>query len=557
MHSIQTKTTLLNVVAITVAMTVATVISVVSIANLGHSRSEESLANNCEIGKNNLNYYFKSVEQSVKTVSSLIDDDLAGIGEFTTVKNDQFIAHMDYAYRVFKDSVDNTNGVLTYYYRIDPSISNLYKNEDEQTATKALGFYYEKTNGETFEWYKPSDLEDETLDLYWFKQPKASLSPLWLPPYVTDNLGAYVVSYNVPVILNSTTFIGVIGIELGYRTLGEQINSIKVQNSGYAFIVDNNLGKIIYHPTIDLFKNPEDRNLITPNEVTEAIHSEHHHFTYKYEGVEKHAYWLELGNGMNICVCVPVSEIHNIWIKLVVEIIVAAFIILLCFIVITIIYSQHFTKPLRALTKAAEEIDSGHYDVKLDYRGDDEMGMLTKTVNTLVEHLGGYISDLNSLAYADALTQVRNKSAYEIFEREMQARIDNPKDYPEFAIAMLDCDDLKVINDTYGHDKGDVYLKNSCHLICRVFQRSPVFRIGGDEFVLILQNEDYKNAEALKKHFIEKSAEISAFAKEPWEKICVAVGIAKYDPNIDKTVEDVLIRADRLMYDNKHLRKKQ
>ena len=554
MHSIQTKTTLLNVIAISVALSVATVISVVSVANFGHESSEKTMALQCETSKNNLNYYFKSVEQSVNTVSSLINSSLDEVGDFTTTTNDAFLAQMDYAEKIFTDSAENANGVLTYYYRIDPSISNLYKGGDEAKAQKALGFYYEKTNGKTFEWYPPSDLEDPNLDLYWFVQPKESKKALWLAPYITDNLGAYVVSYNVPVIHN-TKFVGVIGIEISYAMLGEQIQDVRIQKTGYAYIIDNNQGKIIYHPTIDLIKNPEDKNLITPKKVEEVIHSDEHHFVYTYEGVEKHAYWLELGNGMDIVVCVPVSEIHSTWVKLIVEIVIAAVVIIAAFVFITIIYSRHFTKPLRDLTKAAEEINAGNYTIKLDYHGDDEMAILTTTVNKLIDHLGGYISDLNSLAYSDALTSVRNKSAYDIFERELQERIDNPEDTPEFAIAMLDCDDLKVINDTYGHDKGDVYLKNSSHLICRVFQHSPVFRIGGDEFVLILQNEDLKNWEKLRQHFIEKSAEITAFAREPWEKICVAVGIAVYDPKIDKTVEDVLNRADHLMYENKHERK--
>lgn len=554
MHSIQTKTTLLNVVAITVAMSVATIISVVSIANLGHESSEKTLSLQCETSKNNLNYYFKSVEQSVNTVSSVIQKDLADVGDFVSAPNDSFLAQLDDAYRIFNESAVNTNGVLTYYYRIDPSISNLYKDQGADKAMKALGFYYEKRNGQTFEWFEPSDLEDESLDLYWFLQPKETKQPLWLPPYITDNLGEYVISYNVPVIYNNT-FVGVVGIEIGYETLGEQIKSIKVQKSGYAYIVDNDHGKIIYHPSIDLIKRPEDRELVTPPEVTKAIHSNKHHFTYTYEGVQKHAYWLELGNGMNIVVCVPTSEVRNLSINLVLEIVVAAIFILAAFITITIFFSRHITKPLRELTKAAEEINDGNYSVKLDYRGDDEMAVLTTTVNKLINHLDGYIADLNSLAYSDSLTAVRNKSAYEIYEREIQARIDNKDDNPVFGIAMFDCDDLKVINDTYGHDKGDVYLKNSCHLICRVFQHSPVFRVGGDEFVLVLQNQDLENSEKLKKYFIEKSAEISAFAKEPWEKICVAVGIAKYDPSIDKTVEDVFNRADHLMYKNKHQRK--
>ena len=101
----------------------------------------------------------------------------------------------------------------------------------------------------------------------------------------------------------------------------------------------------------------------------------------------------------------------------------------------------------------------------------------------------------------------------------------------------------------------NVYLRNACHLICRVFERSAVYRIGGDEFVVILQGPDYKDRDRLRAYFVKKSAEISAFAKEAYEKIRVSIGIAVYDPRIDKTVQDVAIHADHLMYENKRERK--
>ena len=59
--------------------------------------------------------------------------------------------------------------------------------------------------------------------------------------------------------------------------------------------------------------------------------------------------------------------------------------------------------------------------------------------------------------------------------------------HTKFALVECDINGLKGINDTYGHEIGDVYIVNSCRGICSVFKHSPVFRIGGDEFVVILQ----------------------------------------------------------------------
>ena len=167
-----------------------------------------------------------------------------------------------------------------------------------------------------------------------------------------------------------------------------------------------------------------------------------------------------------------------------------------------------------------------------------------------------HISDLNKRAYVDALTSVRNKGAYTSYIEEMGARLsDDGGQETSFAIGVFDCDNLKQINDRYGHEKGDIYLKTASRLICRVFQHSPVFRIGGDEFSVILRNDDYQNREALVQRFNEGMAEISASAKHEWEQVHVAMGIAVYDPQKDRSINDVIRRADEIMYENKRDRK--
>ena len=61
-----------------------------------------------------------------------------------------------------------------------------------------------------------------------------------------------------------------------------------------------------------------------------------------------------------------------------------------------------------------------------------------------------------------------------------------------FGIAMIDLNNLKVINDTYGYEEGNYAIKKLCEIVCSVFSHSLVFRIGGDEFVVILKGADQK-----------------------------------------------------------------
>lgn len=164
------------------------------------------------------------------------------------------------------------------------------------------------------------------------------------------------------------------------------------------------------------------------------------------------------------------------------------------------------------------------------------------------------VDDLNKRVYVDALTSVRNKGAFNEYIGQIQEQIDSGA-LREVAIGALDCNDLKTINDRFGHDKGDEYLKTACGLICRVFKHSPVFRIGGDEFAVVLQNDDYKNKDALVERFKKEEKEICATAQYDWDYVSVAIGIAEYDPQLDKSIKGTLRRADEYMYEKKRIEK--
>ena len=167
------------------------------------------------------------------------------------------------------------------------------------------------------------------------------------------------------------------------------------------------------------------------------------------------------------------------------------------------------------------------------------------------EHL---IKTLNRRVFVDSLTSVRNKGAYSEYIGKLQDRIDSGETF-DLAIGIFDCNNLKDINDRYGHDKGDIYLKNACQLICKTFDHSPVFRLGGDEFAVILLNGDFQNRFALVEKFEERRNVICKSAKNKWEEVHIALGIAVYDPERDDNISDTVRRADHIMYDNKRLLK--
>ncbi|MDO4399903.1 MAG: amino acid permease [Coriobacteriia bacterium] len=155
------------------------------------------------------------------------------------------------------------------------------------------------------------------------------------------------------------------------------------------------------------------------------------------------------------------------------------------------------------------------------------------------------LGTVRQLASTDPLTGVKSKHAYASQEMALDEQIAR-EESGNFAIAVCDVNGLKHVNDTFGHKAGDEYIRQASTLICQVFQHSPVFRIGGDEFVVVLRGSDYDNRlilmDELNKQVLENIAR---------DKVSVAAGLAEFTPGQDTSLQPVFERADQRMYQRK------
>ena len=119
-----------------------------------------------------------------------------------------------------------------------------------------------------------------------------------------------------------------------------------------------------------------------------------------------------------------------------------------------------------------------------------------------------------------------------------------------FAVAVCDLNGLKEVNDTLGHKAGDEHIRNACAVICNIFKHSPVYRIGGDEFAVILKGADYDKRADLMRELSELSAENRRNGG-----VVIAAGLSDFSRETDTSIENVFERADQLMYDNKKMLK--
>ena len=270
-----------------------------------------------------------------------------------------------------------------------------------------------------------------------------------------------------------------------------------------------------------------------------------------------------------LCVDVSIDEINrtvyrNIYINIALIIIPGAiFVILLVWWM-----RRNVTKPLKRLEDRVVQFandSTGKRDpdelvfIPPEVHTKNEVESLAKAITKLAADMRDYVKglvaaehevvEMNTIAYRDALTHVQNRASYDEAARYLEEEIAK-KGESEFAVVMADLNGLKAVNDQHGHDKGNEYLVGTCTILCELFPRSPVFRIGGDEFVILLRGREYDERDALLKTARETFAKTAAnMDSEPWHRYSAAIGMAVYEKG--DTFEAVFERADHEMYEAK------
>ena len=567
MHSIRTRIIAITVAAILASLLAFAALTYMSVGDESRRSSAEEMNLIARNVQQELDEYLASIRQSVEMVAHFATDQLDPImlvengvagsaaGEprtrGQTVRMDMYLAdHSEQVQEAFSSVANHTSGVVTYYYCIATDVSE-----------KEHGFFWSKVGETGFAEQEPldaRDLDPEDIEhTTWYYTPIRRGRPSWVGPYKAHYLDeAWTVSYLIP-IYKANKLIGVLGMDILFETMQEKVDAVKIYDTGYACILAED-GTVLAHPYQEVGKNLGSVVTEEQQELLQRDNSGGELFPFRDPtGADKKFAFATLSNGMKLVVVAPDSEINASWRQLMTRIGFMALGIMAAFAVITGLIVSRLTKPLRQLSKAAEHLSAGEYDVKLDYNKNNEVGQLTRSFREMRDHMKLYISDLNSKAYSDALTGVKNKAAFDISAARMDKTIREAEaeKKPVFSIVMFDCNELKEINDRYGHEFGDIYLQKACSMICRVFAHSPVFRLGGDEFAAMLSGHDYENRFDLLSEFDRKAAAYNARTENAWEKISMAKGIADFNPTLDRTVEQVLARADKQMYEEKRKHK--
>ncbi len=203
---------------------------------------------------------------------------------------------------------------------------------------------------------------------------------------------------------------------------------------------------------------------------------------------------------------------------------------------------------VKKIANASVKLSNGDYNVEFVHSNVSEIELLNTAFENMATNLHEREEELHLFANRDSLTELRNTTSYkrwvEEFDREIASKT------TKFGVVVFDVNRLKETNDVYGHDTGDKLIVSVAKVISDVFKSSPVFRIGGDEFLAVLQHGDLEDFEKL---LVQLDLECAnTFVDEKHKiNISIARGFARFDSEKDLYFNDVFKRADYAMYENK------
>lgn len=546
MKSIRAKIMWLLFGSVLIASLIIGTVGTILTSGVIEKSSTENMNLLCKTNAGEVDIVLAKIEDSVDTLSHNAVSELSDIA---MLKNDSLRA----AY-----SANLEKSALHHIESIEGAVA-IYLRYSDSYIGKSDGFFYVK-NKETqkFENQPLTDIslyaEDDIEHVGWWHIPTKRNTATWIEAYYNANIDHDIISYVVPLYENEE-LIGVIGADISTEYIEMLVKEISIYSSGKAAVLKSD-GTVVYHP------NFEQGHLIGSGDsgfdgVVEKLSKEDHTgelIKYKLDGVEKRIASSKLRNGMLMVCFAPVSEIYREQHALTSLTFVCTLIVIILASIGAFFVSRAFARPIKKLNEAAKHLTDGEFDFDIQTDLHDEIGELTSTFIETRKTLQHQIHLLDTEAHRDGLTGVGNKSAFMDKECELNREIISGD--ANFSIAVFDVNKLKVTNDIFGHMAGDRLLSTVSAHLSTSFGEADVFRVGGDEFVVILKNEDSTNCDALVTRCIEGMKNLS-LEGYPECRVSCAYGASQFDAKIDHQLSDVLRRADKEMYKNKTITKKE
>ena len=391
-------------------------LAMVNSSQMASRDSKERARTEGELYAERINSVISQIEQSVNTLSDAVSKDF---------DYDAFVkstAYADeYTEKITDEAVNfasHTDGAVAAYVRYNPQYSN---------PTSGIFMSRNSTNDD-FTLLTPTDFsmysEDDVAHVGWYYSPIKAGQPLWMEPYLNENINVYMISYVVPLYADNGTSIGVVGMDIDFSTLTNEVDEISIYDTGYAFLVNSD-GQIMHHKSLAQGQDISELDASLSG-ITSVLGDDTQQGTghlYTYNGVRKQMFYFNLDNGMKLVLAAPNIEIFADANRLVALILGALVLALIVSAGIGIIIGNRISKPIKYVTDIIKQTS------RLDFtptemgsrlrRQKDEIGVMAtsvhemrKVLRDIMERLDGANETIvESVARLDDIMKVNSDHA--------------------------------------------------------------------------------------------------------------------------------------------------
>ena len=390
----------------------------------------------------------------------------------------------------------------------------------------------------------------DTAHTAWFYKPQEAGGASWFGPLQNHNVEDAIdtISYGVP-LYKGGAFLGVVGMDISMALLRNVIDNLGY-DAGFGFLFSKN-GDLMYHKDFPGGLSADGFDQVRGAVSLRRFFMDDYvgtgkNYVYTWQG-ERHRIVLnKLRNGMVLAVSIPEAELLLLQSQMLFRMSLLFVVVLAVALLLANGLALKVIRPIQTLTAAASRIARGELNAAVTFRSDDELGELADAIRKVSVELKEYITYVSAQAYTDVMTGIRNKSAYLDKVKELEQRI--AEHMAEFTVYVFDVNGLKRMNDTLGHEYGDMLIRDSATVLKAVFKEDCIYRVGGDEFVVIDERTEENGVAA---HLAAFDEQMAAFNKENDQyeaELAVSKGAATFDEKVDVDFKTVFARADEAMY---------
>lgn len=393
MRTIKTQLMFSIVVTAILASIIVAMIGLYSSQKIVNEDSEQAMQLTCDNKAEEVNALISRIEQSVNVLSDMILKEL-DMNQFTSNKSyaDVLTKQLDTQVRIF---ADNTEGVITAYVRYNPDYSN--PTSGCFFSRSSLAEEFESLTPTDFSMYDPSDMTH----VGWYYAPINHGAPMWMSPYLNENINVYMISYVVPLFVDGQS-IGIVGMDIDFSQLTNIVDEATIYDTGYAFLTDVN-ATVMYHKNIENNQSLTelyDEDLVGVASVLQDSSKERELYHYSYQGKNKNLVFSCLDNGMRFVLTAPKSEVNSASDGLKKQVVLSLILITVIADIVGILLGSSIANPIKKITGIVQQIADLNFeksdDLKLRHQK-SEIGTMAKAVISMQDKLHSIVTNISEV----------------------------------------------------------------------------------------------------------------------------------------------------------------